>query len=292
MSGRCLLALIVAGVVACVVGRPGVAAADAPHVTAVAMLPLDAPDRLALYGQPVAATLATGLRDAGIEVDVVGPGAPVPTRARLVIDGTLRREGETVRVKLRVRDPARGVEVGALGATAATLTGIDATVRELQAQLVPLVQRLLAPPPSIEPAPPIAPPLPIAPAPRTTAIVSSLPVDVGGIGTSAATSLGARLRHYLAATRRGPVMPGGAAWRLELEIRDVTGGTVDGVPVARARVRARLLRDGVVAFERVAHTDTIVGPRAASPGALVDALARQLVDVLAPRLRAVLGVAP
>ena len=71
-----------------------------------------------------------------------------------------------------------------------------------------------------------------------------------------------------------------------------SGGTVDGVPVARARVRARLLRAGLVAFERVAHTDTIVGPRAAAPGALVDGLARQLVDVLAPRLRAALAAPP
>ena len=148
---------ILVAVIAWVVVRPGAAVADAAaHVTAVAMLPLDAPDRLAIYGQPVAATLATSLRDAGIEVDVVGPGAPVPTRARVVIDGTLRRDGETVRVQLRLRDPARGVEVGALGATAATLTAIDATVRDLQAQLVPLVRRLLEP--AVEPPPSTPPP--------------------------------------------------------------------------------------------------------------------------------------
>lgn len=256
------------------------ARADAPLETAVALLPLDAPDRLAIYGQPVAATLATALRDAGVDVDVVGPGVPVPTRARLVIDGWLRRDGDAVLVELRLRDPRRGVQVGALRAVAAQLTAIDGAVRQLQGDLVPLVRGLLEPAPA-----PVSAPAPVVPVVPSRPPVPSLPVTISGIASGAATALGERLAYYLAATRRGPRVAEPSAWQLDLEIRDVAGATLDGVPVARARLRARLRRGGVVVVDRVARTDTVVGARTAAPRALVDALARQLVDIIVPLVR-------
>src|SRR5262245_21708357 len=56
----------------------------------IALLPLDADKRLEVYGQPVAAEIGRALKEAGIDVVVVGAKMDVPARAELIVDGTIK----------------------------------------------------------------------------------------------------------------------------------------------------------------------------------------------------------
>src|SRR4051812_14068849 len=91
---------------------------------AVALLPLDAEQRLAIYGQAVASEVARALVAGGIDVVVVGPKMAVPERARLVFDGTITGKGEAVTLTLRVRDRMAGTVLDSVTATAPSLTTI------------------------------------------------------------------------------------------------------------------------------------------------------------------------
>src|SRR5438270_11841868 len=85
------------------------ARAHAEPPDAIALLPLDAEQRLEIYGQPVASELARALGAGGIEVVVVGPKMAVPERARLVIDGTIKTtKTGVVALAVRVRDKSSG----------------------------------------------------------------------------------------------------------------------------------------------------------------------------------------
>lgn len=116
------------------VARP--ARADRPAAPAtIAVIPLQAERRLALYGAPVASELAGALTRAGFEVVLVSDVAVVPTRAWLVVDGRLITAGKAVAIELRIRDPERAIDVTRLAARAATVATIDAATRDLAADL-------------------------------------------------------------------------------------------------------------------------------------------------------------
>src|SRR5258706_14911950 len=109
---RLVLALALGAVVA-----PRAARAEPPD--AVALLPLDAEQRLEIYGQPIASELARSLGAAGLEVVVVGPKMAVPERAKLVIDGTIKAgKRNAVALPGRVGGKAKGVLLDTLSVTA------------------------------------------------------------------------------------------------------------------------------------------------------------------------------
>jgi hypothetical protein len=256
----------------------------------VALLPLAAEKRLALYGQPVASELARALRAGGLDVVVVSAGAPVPSRARLVVDGHIAMAGDAVVIDARVRDPARGVVVATVSARAAALTAIDRAAADLAAQLLPAVTAQLAAlarpaPPAERPAP--APPV-VAP---TRTVIDRRPVAhvevVHRVPFAPARAAGEAI-----ARRAGyaPADTPGAA--LELHIEVLAFAIEDlGVPVGRARARIRAVAGGVTRFDRVVRTDSIVGARRATPEALARQAAAQIVDIVSPRLRERLAAA-
>jgi hypothetical protein len=278
-------ALVVAVVV--VAGLSAPALAEPREV--VALLPLAAEKRLALYGQPVASELARALRAGGLDVVLVSAGAPVPSRARLVVDGHIAMAGDAVVIDARVRDPARGVVVATVSAQAAALTAIDRAAADLAAQLLPAVTAQLAalarPAPPAErpaPAPPVVAPPVVAP---TRTAIDRRPVAhvevVHRVPFAPARAVGEAI-----ARRAGyaPADTPGAA--LELHIEVLAFAIEDlGVPVGRARARVRAVAGGVTRFDRVVRTDSIVGARRATPEALARQAAAQIVDIVSPRLR-------
>lgn len=138
---RGLLSTIVALALLLAAGR-----ADAddktPRGQLIALLPLAADAKLSIYGQPVASEVARQLELQGFAVVVVTSTAPVPSKARLVIDGRIvRGDGDTVKIEARVRDPAAGKVVSELSAIAPSLTRIDEAAAELARGLGPILEK-------------------------------------------------------------------------------------------------------------------------------------------------------
>jgi hypothetical protein len=266
----------------------GRAAGDEPRAV-VALLPLAhaKDERLAIYGQPVASELARVLRAGGLDVVVVSAGAPVPSRARLVVDGRIALAGEAVVIDARVRDPARGTVVATVSARAAALTAIDRAAADLAAQLLPAVKEQLAAldrPDRAAPAPEPARPAP-APSPSAPVVTDARPVArvevVHRVPFEPARAVGEALARR-AGYRTDPAVP--AALELRVEILSFAIDDL-GVPVGRARARVRAVADGVTRFDRVVRTDSIVGARRSTPEALARQAGAQIVDIVAPRLR-------
>lgn len=146
---RRAIGIVIACGIAAIASAVAVAQPDPPdpHPAAkvtVALLPLDAEARLALYGQPVAAAISTALAAEGVDVAVVGQGDPVPTRAVLVVDGRIEKKGKGIKLALRIRDPARAEVMAEVTATAATLTAIDKAAHDAATKLIPEVRTQLA----------------------------------------------------------------------------------------------------------------------------------------------------
>src|SRR5438874_5521770 len=128
-------ALVIALVVVAAHGSPARAGGEADTV---ALLPLDADQRLEIYGQPVASELARALGAGGIEVVVVGRKMAVPERARLVIDGTIKAgKGDAVTLAVRVRDKSSGAVLDTQSVNAPELTAIDRAAEQLSALVLP-----------------------------------------------------------------------------------------------------------------------------------------------------------
>jgi hypothetical protein len=263
----------------------GPAAGDEPRAV-VALLPLaHARDqRLAIYGQPVASELARVLRAGGLDVVVVSAGAPVPSRARLVVDGRIALAGEAVIIDARVRDPARGTVVATVSARAAALTAIDRAAADLAAQLLPAVKEQLAAQDRPAPVPEPVRPARALPPPALPAI-DARPVArvevVHRVPFEPARAVGEAL-----ARRAGYRTDAAAPAALELRVEILSFAIDDlGVPVGRARARVRAVAGGVTRFDRVVRTDSIVGARRSTPEALARQAGAQIVDIVAPRLR-------
>ena len=250
-----------------------------PEKDAVALLPLDADQRLEIYGQPVASEIARELVAGGIDVVVVGPNMAVPERARLVIDGTISSgKGTAVMLAVRIRERATGATLDKLDSTAPALTSIDRAASDLAARVLPTVKARLAasPQPPKEPHPePRHPPV-AAPAEKTLAfqVLVEHPSDVGSVLPDALATWAAR-HHW----RTDPAGKQGDA-RVTMTVLGYTV-TPGAIPLGRARVRVRIGQD----FDRVVVTDTVVGDRNIAMRELAARTARAVLDIVEPHMR-------
>ncbi len=269
---------------------------------AVAMLPLDADQRLEIYGRPVASEVAHALTQGGIEVVVVGPKMAVPDRAKLIVDGTIKPgKGDAVGLAVRLRDAATGKVLETLTVNAKELTAIDRAAADLSALVLPAVKKHLAAlvDAKHEPAKPEArPPEPAAPPAvpaMLVAVTSTTPNQAylrEALGPAIATW---SARHHHVATTTDmthlarPVAAkavAGANADLAIAFEILAYVTErDTIPFATARVRVRIADHEHVVFERVVVTDSIVGDKGMAPPALAARAAQTVLDIVEPHLR-------
>lgn len=277
---------------------PAAALADPPAT--IAVIPLQADRRLAIYGQPVASELATALRAARFDVVVVAEVTDVPTRAWLVVDGRLVRTGNAVAIELRIRDPERAIDVARLASRPAAVAELDRATGTLAAELTATMERERAareaaaapraappPPPPDAPDQPPPPPAPVDRRPVARVAVVGRPLhdrsgaalDVAALGTPAAVALAHRLGHRVATGSDA------AALTITVELLALAAGFEGDVPIGRARARVKVEHGGAPIFDRVVRTDTVVGSRGDRVDTLVRLVAAQVTDVVAPRIR-------
>jgi hypothetical protein len=288
----------------------------------VALLPLDAEAKLALYGQPVAAELSRALAADGLDVAVVGQGDPVPKAAVLVVDGTIAKQGKGIALKLRVRDPARAEILAEVAASAPTRTAIDKAAATAAGELVPKVRALLAaraaaaaatPAPS-EPrtdagtatttAP--APTQPAAPALPTVLLVATSRVNLDGRPDTMVAVIAPAFEGLIGAVDHRPIPPAspvapdapalaaaartaGAALAISFDVLalDLDRGAV---PSGRLRARIRIVTPaGDVVLDRVVRTDTVVGRKGELAAHVAAYAGAQLAEIVRTRVAAAVG---
>jgi hypothetical protein len=316
---------VIALIAAVVIGGGAVTARAEPgrdRVT-VALLPLDAEAKLALYGQPVAAELSRALAADGLDVAVVGQGDPVPTRAVLVVDGTIAKQGKGIALKLRVRDPARAEILAEVAAAAPTRTAIDKAAATAASELVPKVRALLAaraaaaadaakpPTPSGTGAetrtdPPTKPAAPAAPAAPTVLLVATSRVNLDGRPDAMIAAIAPAFERLIGAVHHRPIPPAapvapdapalasaartaGAALAISI---DVLALELDrgAVPSGRARARIRIVSpSGDRVFDRVVRTDTVVGGKGELAAHVAAYAGAQLAEIVRTRVAAAVG---
>ena len=301
MTIRVLLVLLATAMPA--LGQP--APIPPPKGDAVALLPLDTDARLDLYGQPVASEIARALMAGGIDVVVVGPKMAVPTRATLVIDGTIKSKGDAVVLAIRVRIRQNGNVVhpeSPLESTAPSLTAIDKAAEDLAARVLPIVRdgfaavhRNTGNHGTVTQVPQV----PVAP--------SFQPMLVAITGQGAPTNeilrlaLTVEVDPWLRANRREarPIDAAKLARKIASKTVAESGGIDRGivfevlgydvesrpVPLARARVRVRIAGAGSIPFDRVIVTDTIVGEKQMTPQALATRVATEVLAILRPHIK-------
>ncbi len=299
-----------------------VAHAEPEPAHSVALLPLDADAKLELYGQPVASELARALVQGGLDVLVVGPKMAVPEKARLVVDGTIKAgRGDTVTLTARIRDSRDGTIYDTLVVTAASLTGIDRAEEELSAKVLPSVRGRLATlieadnaahagkPPDPKPAV-VKPAAPAALAVMLASFHADANAGASGEALRAALALAfvpwASHRHhdvhvvdqYVLA---GKIAQAVVAQRAELAMTldvlaiELVQADLAPIPTARARVRVRISDPEGIVFDRVIHTDTIVGEKGVGENgvgekgvdqpALIARVAREILSIADPQVR-------
>lgn len=274
-------------VIALLLALAGVAHAQPAPGNAVALLPLDADQKLEIYSHAVATAIANQLRAGGIDVVVVKANEAVPERARLIVDGTITPgKGEALVLAVRIRERATGATLDKLDATAPTSTNIDKAVADLAGRVLPSVKARLVAPPEIkqpdakQPLPPPPPPpavpktlaITVVPDPqRSTFLEHALPDELATWAT----------RHH---------------WRADPAAQDAPGQLIITViaydaegtelPIAHARVHV-VIKDAAHAtkFDRVIRTDSIVGDKNIKTDALAARAARAVLDIIEPHMR-------
>jgi len=298
-------AFVVIGIVVAL-ARAALAQAPAP----VALLPLDAEQRLEIYGQPVASEIARVLSAGGIDVVIVGPKMGVPARARLVLDGTIKAgKGGAVTLSVRIRDPRDANKVlDTLPATAASLDGIDPAIEELSNKVLASTKttlaRLLAQDAEnakalaehhvAEPRPPETTPMLAAVSINTHAMGNIQPFE-GALKSAVAPW--ALHRHHAVKMIEMKELGGKAApkavagahadvavW-LEIQEVDLELGVI---PMGRARVRIQVSDPSKVLFDRIVVTDTVMGDKNLSPDKLAERVAREVLVIAEPHVRRVI----
>lgn len=269
----------------------------------IALLSLDADERLEIYGQPVAAEIARVLIAAKLDVVVVDAKMAVPTTAKLVIDGSIAQSGSQVLLEVRIRNPVDGDTFDKLEQTASNVAAISKAAAKISERLLPVVRARLE---ALRKAPPRDPnSKPIPPRQPTTAD----PVILLGIGVPMNASLlmepfRRALIDNVTMTMRGnhrqPVPVDASTLGKQLAAQTVTSArasrgivfevldyTIEPklVPLVRARVRVRIAEPGQVVFDRVLATDTVVGDRMIPADALAARVAREVMTILRPHLR-------
>jgi hypothetical protein len=281
--------------------------ADPSGTDAVALLPLDADQRLEIYGQPVASEVARALVAGGIDVVVVGPKMAVPERARLVLSGMISAgKGDAVELVIRIRDRTTGSVLDKLEATAPALTNIDRAAAELSARVLPAVRARLVKAPELpaghdDKTPVVAPARPAKT--RIVAAIAAAPVTVPAspvveLHDGFAPALAAWAEHHhrqldataaFASLSTAKTAAAGDA-ELAIAIEPLAYELVEGtVPMARARVHVRIADAKHVAFDRIVETDTVVGERTMTADQLAARVAREVLWILEPHLRRAIG---
>ena len=278
----------------------------------IAMLPLDAEKRLEIYSQPVAAEIARALKAVNLDVVVVGAKMEVPDTAQLIVDGTLKAKGKEVTVAIRIRNPRDGTVLENVPPQTAPLANIDQAAASISAQVVPLVQKHLAelakqkevkpPPPPVEGKPP----QPQTLLPKVVTATSSPPksqshpyIDLlrDAIGVELPTWARQNHREATVVTkekleRKTAVKTIGAAQTdagISFEVLNLWITKEDGIPMAEARVRVRIASAAEVKFERIVHTDTIIGEKGMTNEALAARAAREVLAIVVPHMRRAIG---
>lgn len=268
-----------------------------PPPPAVAVLPLDADERLEIYGQAVATELARALNADGIEVLVAGPNADL-TGMPVIVSGKIAQDKGArgpITLELSVRSGATILEK--LSASAPTLAQIDRAATELADRVVPIVrERLRAP--AAERAPLRPPDVQRRPAPVTlVGVTAKKPPRLAPLRTA----LAAATDPWVRAARREPRSldpkqeppKAAAVARAEravaLEVLDYEIARERDVPLARARVRVRISDDYAVRFDRIVRTDTVVGARGMRDDALAALVAQEVLAILRPHMRKLSG---
>jgi hypothetical protein len=302
MIARVLIGLIV--LVGVAHGEP---AAPAASADTVALLPLDAEHSLEIYGQPVANQLARALTTSAIAVVVVGAKMAVPTQAQLIVDGTLAADkAGAIKVTVRVRNALDGKMVDRVIETAPELAKLDTATTKIAARLVPIVRDALA---AIAEARTRGRaddhPVPAAPLPSGEAGVRFAVTAGDAAPTTAAltTALDAQVTAWMRdhhrqleridAAKLAPAVASQAVHGDDFAIGfwvlgytpESLGDAGHPVPAGRARVRVRIADARAVIFDRVVVTDTVLGELGASPGAVADRVAREVLEILRPHMR-------
>lgn len=283
-------------------GAPLSAAHAQPASTQVALLPLDADPRLAIYGQAVASEIGRALVAGSLDAVVVGPKMAVPATARLIIDGTIAAgKGDAVVLSLRIRNPIDGTVLHKLDVTAPNLAQIDQAAARISTRLLPIVrEQIMALRPSDRATvTQVRPPVPAAgrAAPR------SILVGIRGwspVEEPFRRALTAAVDRWTRGAHREPrtvdpstlipqlapqtVASAGAERAIAFEIMGLAI-TPGGVPLARARVRVRISDARAVVFDRIVFTDTIVGERQMAPDALAARVALEVLAIVRPHMR-------
>lgn len=279
----------------------------------VALLPLDAPGKLAIYGQPVAAEIARALKEAGLDVVVVGEQMAVPREAVLIVEGSLVSARKRVKIELRLRALDSRTPLAKVTSPESPLEKLDQAAGAAAATLLPQVRAQLAErsaKPGKLPGPPlegtaVTPPLVVAPPPvqlPATRPVALLVVSAGAVSPALRPVLIERL--MLAGGRglspqewdvRQVTLPElsnasmmGVAATLPSELSlafDVRELKLEerGVFVGAVRARLVVTKLNKVVFDRTVTTDTVVGARKGTREAMLDLLAREVVTILRPR---------
>lgn len=316
-----LFTLVLASMVA-LAFAPGQASAapkeptSAPDATLeevpVALLPLDAEARLAIYGQPVASEIARALGAGGVAVVVVGAKMGVPERARLIVDGTISAsKQDLVVLALRLRNPSDGTVLATVQATAQGLPNIDKAASDVSARLLPVVREriaaLRAPAPPVDhghavvgpgghdgPGGPGAAAIP-PPRPMLLAVAGNGESEPLRAALLRALAPWAELHHRtttatdpaLLAAKIAPitVQQAGGDLAISLETRGYRVGRGAGnLQLARGRVHVRISSATAVLFDRVIVTDSVIGEREISADQLAARTAREVLVILAPHL--------
>jgi hypothetical protein len=261
----------------------------AARADSVALLPLDGDKKLEIYGQPVAAELGRAMKAAGIDVVVVGAKSSVPEGAQLIVDGTITAKGKTVTLTLRIRDPRDGSTLESLPAATSPLVSIDKAAADLTGKLVPAVQAQLQNQQKPVPTEPERKPEVVTPPPA--AQLPALNVSVSILKPNPALQLlSSAFPHELDAwaTHHGRHvdMTGSSQIQFELMTFSITPGRI---PLAKARVRMRVYDGAKVKFDRIIHTDTIVGDRDITEQAFAERAAREVLLIANPNLKRTLA---
>jgi hypothetical protein len=272
--------------IAIVVAIPARARAES---NVIALLPLAADRKMQLYGQPVASEVAKALEQKGFSIVVVTSTAPVPSKARLVIDGRIvDGDGDTVKLEARVRDPKIGKVVAELSASAPSLTRIDEATQELAGQLATVLTEALKPPKEQKVDEPVTTePAEVVVDKRPVAVLSMFSAVAIGKDDPVLEPLLHAGADRLAGLvgHRGADKADHAALKIHVELLSMRY-EMGGVITARARARVRVLRsDDTVVFDRVVRTDTLVGGRGDRRDAVARAAVDQIVDIAMPRVR-------
>ena len=247
------------------------------YADTIAMLPLDGEKRLEIYGQPVAAEIARGLKAAGYDVVVVGAKMEVPDTANLIVDGTIKAaKAKQVDVSIRIRDPRDGTTLETLPAATTRLDNLDKAAADLSARVVPSVKSHLEALAKKAAAAEIKPPVdpkPVRPVIPQTPAAATVIAHVTGDPEPLRSAL-EREAVLWAATQR---------YEAKVTFQVLSYKPEKGkVPMARARVRVEV--EGTK-FNRVVRTDTVVGDTKSTPEDLATRTAREVLAIVRPNLK-------